>query len=173
MFYGLTETDLNLILKNGKRSSELLGYDFQSLIYCRFDFLRETIPELLKIGNFEKLIISIFADREIVIFESDLNRISANEVLYFINWIRDEFEMIAQLEQDNLVSEPDMDLISAGMNEMNQFGDLNIIDSIAGGDILKWNDIKKLRYNDIFDKQLKMLMENKIQKRLMKIKSKT
>lgn len=96
MFLGLTETDLNLILKNGKRSSELLGYDFQSLIYCRFDFLRETIPELLKIGNFEKLIISIFADREIVIFESDLNRISANEVLYFINWIRDEFEMIAQ-----------------------------------------------------------------------------
>jgi len=168
----LSEESFQFLLKNGKRSSMLDGHDFESLTLCSWKFLKETLPELIKIGNFEKLVLEIFRDRGINIFSCDVDRIEPNDILHFIFWIKDELEAINKLEADNLNSEPDADLNAAGIHEMNVFGDLNTIDQLAGGDILKWEAIKQLRYHQVFDKQLKSIIENRIEKKYAKAKSK-
>ncbi len=166
----LKEDDFNFMLKNGKRHSVLDGFDFQSLIYCSYGFIKYDLPELIKAGDFERLILKIFADRKIFLFHHDLNRIENNDILHFIFWVKDELEMIAKMEQDYLQSDTDPDLIQAGINELNQFGEQNTIDSLTGGDMTKENEIKALPYSRIFDRLLKMNIENGIQKRLIKIK---
>lgn len=155
--------DLDFIIKNGKRSSTIAGFDFVGLVYCKFKFVKTTLPELLKSNKLEQIVIDIFADREEKIKEYTLN-----DLIYFILWIRDELELIEQLETKYLSSPPDNKMISAGINELDQFGIINTIDILAGGDILKWRKVENLRYNVIFDKLYKNAIETRIQKNLVK-----
>lgn len=168
----LSEEDFQFLMNNGKRTKVLLNHDFESLIYCKWKFLKETLPDLIKKGNFEKLILEIFWDRNVYMFPPDIENIKPNDALSFIFWLKDEMDAISKMEQMNLSSDPDPDLMAAGINEMSQFGDLNVIDQLAGGDVLKWEQIKQLPYHVIFDKQLKALTEARIEKKLAKIKSK-
>lgn len=53
----------------------------------------------------------------------------------------------------------------AGIDDFNRFGVFNTIDSLAGGDVLKWGEIMKITYNDIFlklcmNKQQHIFQEN-------------
>lgn len=159
------------LFKNGKRSSELNGHNFQSLCYSSFRFIKETAPDLIKQGEFEKLIYKCFIDRKIFIFEIDIQYFNFNECLYFLFWIIDELKYWNEMEVKHLSSEPDFDMIAAGLNELNIFGDLNTIDVLAGGDPLKWELIKDLPYQTIFDKQLKSIKEAKFQKKYQKVMS--
>lgn len=168
----MSEDDFKFVLKNGKRDSTLDGYDFRSLIYCSYKFLKETLPELIKIGNFEKLVQMMFIDRGVIMFPNDVGRIPNEDVLYFVLWVKDELELIAKMENEYLTSDTDPDLMAAGINELSVFGDMNMIDQLAGGDVLKYDMIKALPYNVIFDKQYKSVIEGRIEKRLIKIKSK-
>lgn len=167
-FSRLPEDDFLFIMKNGKRINVLLGYDFKSLIYSSFKFLKETLPDLIKNCNFEKLVLEMFMDRGVNVFTCDIDSIDYNEMLYFIFWVMDEMEAIAKMENTHLVSETDMDLISAGIQEMQQFGELNTIDSLAGGDVLKWEQVKLLPYHVVFDKQFKSIVEQRISKKYSK-----
>ena len=54
-FLSLTQEEFNFLLKNGKRSSKLLNFDFESLIYCKWGFVKETLPDLFLKNDFEKL----------------------------------------------------------------------------------------------------------------------
>ena len=159
------------MFNNGKRSSVLNDTDFESLCYSSFKFMKETAPELLKIGNFEKLIFECFIDRKIFIFENDIQHFNLNDCLYFLFWIIDELKYWVQMEQTHLASDPDFDMLAAGIDKMNIFGELNTIDVLAGGDILKWDLVKALPYKDIFDKQLKSLKEGQFQKEYAKVMS--
>jgi len=56
------------------------------------------------------------------------------------------------MEQQHWNTEPtdhDAKLQQAGVKELEQFGDLPMIDSLAGGDILRYNDIEKLNYLEV------------------------
>ena len=167
----LSETDFKFIVDNGKRSSVLNGFDFESLIYCRWKFLKERLPELQQLGDFELLVLELFADRGINLFRPDVSNMDSNDVFSLVLWVKDQMESISKMEQEFLVSDTDPDMMAAGINELQQFGDLNTIDQLAGGDILKYDAVKSLRYNVIFDKQYKMNVEAKIQKKLIKIQS--
>ena len=156
------------LFKNSKRSSSLNGNEFTSLCHSSFKFVKETSPELLKEGNFEKLIFECFIDRKIFIFENDIQYFNFNECLYFLFWIIDELKYWASMEQQHLSSDPDFDMMAAGISELNIFGNLNVIDMLAGGDILKWDLIRAKSYQDIFDKQLKSIKEGNFQKEYTK-----
>lgn len=170
--YSLSESDLDFILKNGKRSSVLDGFDFESLIHCSWKFLKETLPELMKKGNFEKLVHQAFVDRGQNRFEVDISLMPVDSVMAFLNWIRDELNQISEMEREFLVSEPDPDMNAAGINDLDVFGNMNVIDSLSGGDVLKHEAVKSLAYSVIFDKQLKSIKENAINKKYAKLKSK-
>lgn len=160
-----TQEQLSFIIENGKRTSVLDNFDFQDATLFTFNFVKETIPNLIKIANFEQLINECFKDRGFAFgFENDNQK-----CLQFILWLKDELKSINDLETNYLTSDPDIDMISAGVNEMNQFGNLNVLDQLSGGDILKWEEIGKLQYAKVFDKLYKSTIENNIQKKLNKI----
>lgn len=63
-----------------------------------------------------------------------------------------EAERVMKMEQEHWNTEPtehDIKLQQAGVKELEQFGDLPMIDSLAGGDILRYNDIEKLNYLEV------------------------
>lgn len=160
----MNPNDLQFIVKNGKRSSVLLGYDFNSLIYSSYRIVKEVIPELINKGKFELLYVTMFKDRSINVFHSDINNAKYQDNLMFLCWLLEELSNIGKMESQYLSSMPDLKLIAAGINELNQFGELNIIDSLAGGDVLKWEAIKDLKYHIVFDKQYKSIIESRINK---------
>lgn len=43
----------------------------------------------------------------------------------------------------------------AGIESFKKFGYINTVDSLAGGDVLKWNDVLNLPYEMVFLKQLR------------------
>lgn len=164
----LPKDDFEFLLKNGKRSSVLNYFNFESLCYNSYKFVKETAPELIKVGNFEKLIFECFIDRKINIFENDIQYFDFNKCLSFVFWIVDELKYWQEMEKLHLSSEPDFEMLASGINELNIFGDLNLIDMLAGGDIMKWEQIRLISYQTIFDKQLKTVKEAKFQKEYAK-----
>jgi hypothetical protein len=164
------QTGFDFILANGKRSSVLLGFDFQSLIHNSFKFVKLDLPDLIKNCNFEELAMSALKDRNVNVFHYEIDRITVNDFMQFLCWIKDELDDISKLEFNYLNAEPDIDLILAGVEKLRQFGDMNVIDNLANGDVLKHEALWKLSYATIFDKQYKAVVENKIQESLRAIK---
>lgn len=166
----ITQEDFNFLVKNGKRSSKLLTFDFESLILCKWGFLKEILPDLYARNEFEQLFFLMFKDRGINLFLSDTINIEVREAMSFILWIRDELKTIRELESTYLVSEPDIKLLQAGINELDQFGIKNTLDNLAGGDILKYDLIRQLPYHEVFDKQYMETIKKKVEKKLAKQK---
>lgn len=166
----ITKEDFDFLVKNGKRSSKLLNFEFESLIYSGWGLIKEQLPELFAKGEFDKLFIELLKDRGFNVFGLTVRNIGTNEAIKFILWIRDELEAIANLEKTYLVSSPSAKMFQAGINRLDQFGLMNTIDNLANGDILKYDEVRKLRYNVVFDKQYRDIILKEIQEKLSKIK---
>lgn len=166
----INQSDFNFLVKNGKRSSKILNFDFESVIYFKWGFLKETLPELFASNDFEKLFLLALKDRGINLFLNDIQNIDIVEAMGFILWIIDELKSIRELESNYLSSDPDVKLIQAGIHKLNQFGINNTLDNLAKGDILKYNEIRNLPYNVVFDKQYLEVTRSEIEKKLAKIK---
>lgn len=161
----ISKEDLEFIIKNGKRSNEINGYHAEGIIYLSYNFVKIELPSLLQKGDLQAIVKEFFKE----VNHTIKGKIKVSEVMSFVLWLKDELERVYGLESEYLQSPPDNDLREAGIEELNELGELNIIDSLAGGDMLKWEAIKKLPYHMIFDKQRKTVIEAKIQKRLSEI----
>lgn len=168
----IPEEDFKFIVANGRRTSKLDGFDFHDATFFSIKFLKQTIPNLIKIGNFDKLIAECFIDRGIGYQTNYVQWLKPNECLSFILWLKDEMESIAKMEEQYLSSEPDPETIQAGVRDLEVFGLTNIIDQLADGDILKWEQVGKIPYNQCFDKLYKTKLENNFQRKLNEIRSK-
>lgn len=109
-------------------------------------------------------------DRGINCFSVDVQNIEVNQAMSFILWIIDELKTIRELESNYLRSDPDVKLLQAGINKLDQFGLMNTLDNLAKGDILKYDLIRELPYNVVFDKQYMEVTKADIEKKLSKIK---
>lgn len=157
----------NFVKKYGKRTNTLFDVELEPLIYFPYGFVKIDLPSLLNENNIDE-IINIICD----IKDISVKKITDKEKISLTLWLIDELEAIGSLEQNYLSSQPEPELIASGIDELNVFGELNIIDSLAGGDILKWEQVKKLPYHSIFDKLRKDNIERKINKNYNKIISK-
>lgn len=166
----INQDDFNFLIKNGKRSSKLLNFDFESLIYLRWGFLKEVLPDLFSKNEFERLLFLMFKDRGINLFLNDIKLLPIKDVVAFVLWIIDELKTVRELESNYLRSDPDIKMMQAGINELDQFGIKNTLDNLAKGDILKYNEIRNLPYHEVFDKQYMETVKSKIEKKLSKIK---
>lgn len=160
----IPQDKLRLILKHGKRSNILNDIECKPLIQFSFQIVKFDVPELLKNQKYVEL--------AKLLFDGKIGILNANKLLNFVLWVLDEIENINKIESNNLQSNPDTDLVVAGINNLDVFGYLNVVDTLAGGDILKWENILKLPYNNVLDKMIKNNIENKIQKNYQKIISK-
>lgn len=166
----IAQDDFDFLIKNGKRSSILLNFEFESLIYCKWGFLKEVLPDLWRKNDFENLLYLLFKDRGFNIFQNDIYNIELKHIVSFILWMMDELKTVRELESTYLVSEPDIKLLQAGINELDQFGIKNTLDNLAGGDILKYDSIRQLPYHEVFDKQYMETIKKKVEKKLAKQK---
>lgn len=166
----ITQKDFDFLIKNGKRSSILLNFDFESLIYLKWTTLKEVLPELFAKNNFEELFYLMLKDRGVNLFKVDIQNIEINKAMSFILWIIDELKSVNELEKAYLTSDPDVKFLQAGGNNLNKFGLMNTLDNLAKGDILKYDLIRQLPYNVVFDKQYLEVTKSEIEKKLSKIK---
>lgn len=87
-------------------------------------------------------------------------------------FITTEVDKVIKMEQQHWNTEPtdhDAKLQQAGGKELEQFGDLPIIDSLAGGDILRYNDIEKLNYLEVHYILWYRAIQTNIQNRFQKL----
>lgn len=168
-FARMSESDFEFLRKNGKRSSRIYEIDFKALHYSSWEFVKETAPTCLKSGDFDTFVLSAIRDRGVGIFEVDLDFVPIKEKTAFLLWCMDELESISEMERDALKSPTDSDLVAAGVDRLDKFGELNIIDAIASGDVLKWDAVKKLPYEYVFAKQYMMVESRAVSKDYEKI----
>lgn len=69
-----------------------------------------------------------------------------------LNFILNGLQYIAHLENMRLASEEKEELVIAGIHKMRVYGDLTIIDQLAGGDLLKWSEVEKMPWQHVFTK---------------------
>lgn len=162
--------DFNFLIKNGNRSSKLLNFDFESLIHSSWEIVKEKIPYFFGINDYEGIIYEMFLDRKFYVFKNDVEKIDLKSAMAFILWLIDELKSISEIESNYLRSDPDIKLLQAGINKLDQFGVINTLDNLAKGDILKYDLIRELPYNVVFDKQYLEVTKSEIEKKLSKIK---
>ena len=83
--------------------------------------------------------------------KKDMMKLSVVRFYRCMRFIINEVDSVMRLEQHHWKVEPteyDGRLQEAGVKELEMFGDLPMIDSLAGGDILRYNDIEGLNYLD-------------------------
>ena len=97
--------------------------------------------------------------------EKDLEKADAKNYFRTLNFIKKEFEELSKMEK-SLETPTDVKLIQAGIGKLSQFNELNIIDTLAGGDILKWKKIINLTWLDVFNKLYKNKVEAEIKEAL-------
>lgn len=160
----IDKEDLKIILKNGVRSNTLFGVTYESIIYFKWWYVKVELPNLINEGKFTKIITYICN-----VTESQVNNANYKEMFSFVLWLLDEIKLVSELEENYLSSEPNSDLKSAGIEKLNELGEINTLDNLAGGDILKWKKIKKLPYHIVFDKLRKNNLDAEVQKRYNEI----
>jgi len=162
----LTPEEIKLVFDNSKEKSSIFEVSFKSLIYYEWWYVKTTIPNLIKEGQLTQLVSTLLKKEG-----SELDALGAevHDIIGVIVWVLAELTRIQELEATYLTPEPNADLQNAGVEELQQFGEVNALDSLAGGDITKWEDIKKIPYHDVFDKMRKSLIESKVEKRYKEI----
>lgn len=165
----LTQTEFETVLKFGVHSSKIMGFDCESLIYSSFGFVKEDCPDLIKSEKYTEMFQVLLKERGHEVSIEEIEESDYNQLLSNLIWVIRELKQLGELEENELSLPPDADLVNAGVNELNKLGVFNIIDSLAGGDILKHDEVRALPYYKVFDKLLKGAIESKIQKNYAKI----
>lgn len=163
------DDNYNIIKKLAKPRSSLCGVKLEDLTDLPYITLKNTIPDLFDSQKFEEAFYLILKNYKKNITFKRVKRAKNNEKFLFMLWVKEQYKKINDLEGQYLVSQPDVKLIQAGIRELDVLGDVNTIDSLAGGDILKWEAVRQMPYSEVFNKLLKNTIEARINKRLVEI----
>lgn len=91
---------------------------------------------------------------ELVYGLSNKKQMSILILEYFpaLNFIMNGLQYISHLETVRLTAQEKEELVIAGIHKMRVYGDLNTIDQLAGGDLLKWSEVEKMPWQHVFTK---------------------
>jgi hypothetical protein len=150
----------DFILKYAVRSNTLNGKQCKDLKLFSFKTVKIDLPELLIKGDFIGIAKKLLK----------VNECNDNELINFVLWVKDELALINKIENANLSSPPDPDLIASGINKLNELGIVATLNGISE-DITKWNKIIKMPYIDVYYKMLLNKRISDIQKNYHKIQT--
>lgn len=159
------EARIRLYQKAGKRSATLQSVTIDDVRFLKFrtvTAIKDAIERADAQAEYD-IISAVFSDKG-----ETYTPISGNEkeVVKFLMFITDGIRAIANMEMDSF--DP-VESDGVDTSKLEIFKELNIIDSIAGGDVLKWEAIQEQPYWNIFLKMLKTQEENKIEKARMEV----
>ncbi|WP_418513717.1 hypothetical protein [Corallibacter sp.] len=104
--------------------------------------------------------------------EEEVLKIKITDFFGLINSVKEQIIRINKAEASSLVSENTNFKWEAvnGSERLQKFGIYNTLESLSGGDILKWNQIMELPYSDVFMKLLLDKTNNDLQFEMQQIK---
>lgn len=108
-----------------------------------------------------------------VVFQVDNDIIKKMGIFDFypvFNYVYESYHNLILRESKVLNYEAEGDELEAGIDRFSKFGRLSTIDTLAGGDILKHEDVVNLKYSRIFTKLYLESEKAKFQRELQKIK---
>lgn len=79
---------------------------------------------------------------------------------------------IEQIRREKLEKKADDDAVRADVEKLSKYGELQTIDALAGGDVLKYNEVLKLTIGTVINKLAYDKEKAEYQERLMKVKRK-
>lgn len=127
-----------------------------------FGVVKDQIPAHYNDGEFEQAIaLALSVPVKRVMAKTEQERFE------LLLWLEREFEKINKVEAKYLERHPDHKLLAAGIRSLDILGVTNTIDALAGGDVTKWDEVRRLPYSVCFDKQLKNVLEAEIQKKMI------
>lgn len=166
----IPKDQMPMIRKYSERRTKFFGVHLQDITHVSYRGIKLTIPDLLERGKLDEVIQLVFRYKRKRLYLWRVRRLDNFEKLKFLFWIEDQYMLINQLEQRYWTSPPDPKMVAAGIKELDPLGHTNLIDSLANGDVLKWDEVWDLPYWKIFDKQRKAVIDRKIAKNLNKQK---
>lgn len=104
--------------------------------------------------------------------KKDMMKMNVVRFYRCMRFIINEVDSVMRLEQHHWKVEPteyNGRLQEAGVKELEMFGDLPMIDSLAGGDILRYNDIEGLNYLEVHYILWYRAIQTNIQNRFQKL----
>ena len=158
--------DLNLMLKFGKLSNRIGKYESKPFVHLPYGLIKKDLPAYQKqelIGESIELIMqNQFPDFEI-------KKASGNDVIGFLLWIKEQQEFIKNIEEANLQSDPEPEMLAAGIHRLNEFGIAPTVEKIAKD----WNytpeQVEKTEYFKIYEKMKLDKVQGEINKNYQKI----
>lgn len=149
--------DYPFLKKFAKRSGTLGDARIENLSGLPWWTVKEIIPAMFNSEQWEEAMAEILS--------RDLNWVKKRknkEKFLFLLWIKDQYDQINDLERTYHYIPPNPKMVAAGVRNLDVLGNLNTLDLLAQGDILKWDLVKKMTYGDVFDKLLKITIEHAI-----------
>ncbi len=159
-------SELNLMLKFGQASNQIGYYESKPLIELPYGMVKIQVPELLKNENV------LEAVDEIMRFQFndfDISKVSGNEIIYFLLWIKEQLDRINKIENQFLQTDPEPEMLAAGLMRLNEFGEDVTIDALAKGNILEYEKIKQIPYFEVYKKLKLDKTQRDIEKKYNKI----
>lgn len=157
------------IKKYAKKTGNFIGLNLEDLTDLPYETLKNTIPDLFDSGNFEKAIFEIVKHYRKNITFDKVRRQKNSKKLIFLLWVHEQYKKIGDMEAKYLYTPPETKLLQAGIRELDVLGDINMVDTLANGDVLKWNEVRQLPYSTVFNKMLKNTIEARINKKMIEI----
>ena len=132
----------------GKPSNTLGRYTSKKFTELPYGVVRKELPNIQKKQLHLEAVLLILNCQ---FGEVDISEVTANNVMSFMLWIKQQQEFILKIEQTYLSSEPDPEMLTAGINKLDEFGALSTIHTLAQGDILRHPQIESLPYFKVYE----------------------
>jgi hypothetical protein len=88
------------------------------------------------------------------------------------NFVHNSYNKLIERENKVLHYDPEPEELEAGIESLSKFGRMATVDTLAGGDLLKHNQIIEMPYSRVFTKMYLESEKAKYQRKLIAIKSK-
>ena len=148
-FNNLTNEEYKFLYEYAQPSNIIAGYASKNLYELSFKFIRVDLAELFKQNNDIAVIESIMIQQY---RRFDISKADWKQIIYFMKWIIQEYERLNKAEKKHLSSEPDLKMVSAGVNNMDEFGYRPVIARIAKDWNMHIDEVWKLPYHTIYSK---------------------
>jgi len=98
-----------------------------------------------------------------------LKLLSVFDFFAFYRYVCSEIERVNVIENQLLSHDPSPEEVEAGLEGFGRFSPIIQIDNLAGGDVLKYNDVRALVYEDALTKLALDKEKSDYQRRLTKV----
>lgn len=158
--------DLQRMLKYGKASDTIGEFTSKAFIELPYGLVKIRIPKLLSEGETEAAVGSIMQSQFV---NFDIQNATGNEIVGFFLWVQQQMEHLAYIEKTFLSSDPEPEMLAAGIMKLNEFGEMATIDQLAKGNILEYEKIEALPYFQVYQKLKLDKAHREIEKKYSKI----